>query len=121
VLQVWWERSPKANVIAVPTRRLSQKKPATSTTANDKQITGNGIRTSLQHSSQAATPTTAKGKQTITMRIDASLQHNPYNCDYYEGIFETISDEDVLAAFAEVPQESEPVGQTTTAAVMAGP
>ncbi|KAF9112471.1 hypothetical protein BGX30_007270, partial [Mortierella sp. GBA39] len=52
-----------------------------------------------------------KGKQTTSARIHNTQKHGSYNVDYYEAIFDTISDDDVLAALAEVVQDQ---GSNTT-------
>ncbi|KAG0370540.1 hypothetical protein BGX24_001989 [Mortierella sp. AD032] len=49
-----------------------------------------------------------KGKQTTGARINNTQKPYSYNVDYYEAIFDTVPDDDVLAALAEVDQDQDP-------------
>ncbi|KAK3805234.1 MAG: hypothetical protein JOS17DRAFT_768781, partial [Linnemannia elongata] len=48
-----------------------------------------------------------KGKQTTSARINHSQKHHSDNCDYLETIFDTVSDESVLAALTDVVQDQD--------------
>ncbi|KAK3806875.1 MAG: hypothetical protein JOS17DRAFT_767148, partial [Linnemannia elongata] len=48
-----------------------------------------------------------KGKQTTSARISYSQKHHSNNCDYLETIFDTVSDESILAALTDVVQDQD--------------
>ncbi|KAK3827137.1 MAG: hypothetical protein JOS17DRAFT_749037 [Linnemannia elongata] len=48
-----------------------------------------------------------KGKQTTSARISYSQKHHSNNCNYLETIFDTVSDESILAALTDVVQDQD--------------